>query len=74
MSDDNDDDDSLGVTTEQHREAHDALDHWLAEAAREANEAQGAGRAGYLGRLKLCAFVVDDALSFRLEWSFSEDL
>jgi len=55
-------------------DAHRALDRWLDEAEREAPAAHAAGRSGYLGRIKLCAFVDDAGITLRIERSFSEGL
>lgn len=54
--------------------AHRALDRWLDECEREAVCVHAVGRSGYMGRIKLCAFVSDDGIAVRIERSFSEDL
>lgn len=54
--------------------AHHALDRWLDECEREASDAFESGHAGYIGRIKLCAFESDDGISLRIERSFTRDL
>ena len=67
-------DDEFKVESSDREAAHQALDRWLDECAAAANDTFAAGRSGYIGRIKLCAFVDDDGVSLRIERSFSEDL
>lgn len=60
--------------TDDRSAAHQALDRWLDECEREGREAFASGRSGYIGRIKLCAFVGDDGMTLRMERSLSEDL
>lgn len=59
---------------EDRRAAHLALDRWLDECEREGGDAFASGRSGYIGRIKLCAFVSDAGISLRIERSLSEEL
>ena len=51
-----------------------AVMRWADECEAEANRAWENGRGGYLGRLKVCAFVDDDSITLRVDRSFTEDL
>lgn len=51
--------------------AHAALDRWLDECTRAASDAHEIGIGGYVGRVKLCAFVDDYGIRVRIERSFS---
>jgi len=64
----------MKVEEEQRREAHMTLDRWLNECEREGEVTFDSGRSGYIGRIKLCAFVDDDGISLRVERAFSEEL
>ena len=54
--------------------AHQALDRWLEECERASGDTFDSGRSGYIGRIKLCAFVDDEGTSLRIERSFSDGL
>lgn len=54
--------------------ARRALSRWIENCEQEAEEAWDAGRSGYIGRIKFCAFADDNGLTLRLESSISEDL
>lgn len=54
--------------------AQQALTRWLDECEREGAAAFESGWSGYIGRVKLCAFVDDNGIALRIERSFSEDL
>lgn len=69
-----DDDKGFGVEDAERAAAHSHLDRWLDECAREASKLFATGRSGYIGRIKLCAFVDDNGITLRIERSFSEDV
>ena len=58
----------------QRVDAHAALDRWLDECEREATAQWESGHGGYIGRIKLCAFVEDEGIELRAERSFTEAL
>ena len=64
----------MKFTTDDRRAAHWALDRWLDDCEREGGDAFESGRSGYIGRIKLCAFVHDNGVSLRAERSFTEEL
>jgi hypothetical protein len=47
---------------------------WIDDCQREAERAYADGRSGYIGRIKLCAFVDDEGVSLRVESSLSENI
>ena len=67
-------DEAFKLDPKDREAAHRAVDRWIAECEHEADHAYEDGRSGYLGRIKLCAFVDDEGLSLRVERSVSEDL
>lgn len=74
MSEDKEADAEFGFSPGDRRAAHQALDRWLDEAEREADTEFESGHSGYLGRIKLCAFVDDEGVRMRVERSFTRDL
>jgi hypothetical protein len=71
MTDDND----TGMIEPAAREAaHRELDRWMTEAEQAARDAWEDSRSGYLGRVKVCAFVGDDGVTLRIERAFSTSL
>lgn len=52
--------------------AHKRLDRWIQQCEHDAADAYEDGRSGYLGRMKLCAFVDDEGVHLRVESSQSE--
>lgn len=64
----------IEVTEFSRRDAHRALDRWLDACGPAASDRFESGGGGYIGRIKLCAFVSDGGVSLRIERSFSEDL
>lgn len=67
-------DDAIVVSADDRRRAHEALDRWLDDAQRHAASTFETGRSGYIGRMKLWAFVDDNGVSLRIERSMLEDL
>jgi hypothetical protein len=68
------DDGPLEVSEEAHERAHTALSRWIADCEIAGTEAVEAGRSGYIGRIKLCAFANDQGITLRIERSISEEL
>lgn len=56
------------------RDAHAALDRWLDECERYGPMRFNSGCSGYIGRIKLCAFVADSGITLSIERSIQEDL
>lgn len=54
--------------------AHEALDRWLDDCQIAAEDANGRGRSGYIGRFGLRANAMDEELSLGIERTIAEDL
>lgn len=67
-------DDDFKVSDNDRVAAENALTRWLDECERAASDRWARGVSGYLGRIKLCAFVSDEGITLRVERSISEDL
>lgn len=74
MSEPDENEEPLVVSTDDRRAAHAALDRFFHACDREGNDAFSVGRSGYIGRIKLCAFVRDEGIALRIEHSFTRDL
>lgn len=61
---------TFAVTPEQIAAVHALIGQWLLDAEREATHAWEGGRGGYIGTLKLRAYVSDDGLCLHMERSF----
>lgn len=68
------DDEAFKVETKDRVAAVTRLDRWMNDCERAAALAYDEGRSGYLGRIKLCAFVSDEGITLRVESSLTEDL
>jgi len=68
------DDDDFVVEQAAREAARQELNRWIADAEQTARYTWEDGRSGYLGRIKICAFVGDGGLTFRIERSFSRGL
>lgn len=54
--------------------AHEALDRWLNDCQAAAEDANGRGCSGYVGRFRLRASAGGDELSLEIERTIAEDL
>lgn len=55
-------------------DAHAILDRFLKHSEAVATEQYADGCSGYIGRIKICAFVNDEGLTLRVESSWTRDL
>lgn len=62
------------VETKDRVAAVTRLDRWLTDCERAAVLAYDEGRSGYLGRIKICAFVNDEGITLRVESGTTEEL
>jgi len=69
-----DEDGPIEVSGEHRTAAHRALDAWLDDCTRHGAATFESGQGGYIGRMKLWAFVSDDGVSLRIDRSLLEDL
>lgn len=68
------DDEAFKVEPKDRVAAVTRLDRWMSDCEREAARAYDEGRSGYLGRIKICAFVSDEGITLRVESGLTEDL
>jgi hypothetical protein len=68
------DDGEIEIAEADRAQAHRVLDLWLDECGTQATDDFGSGYSGYIGRIKLCAFVNDDGVWLRIERGFTRDL
>lgn len=66
-------DEVMLVEARDRQAAHAALERWLEQCGREGATVFASGRSGYVGRIKLVAFVGDGGLTLQIERSFMED-
>jgi len=67
-------DDIILVESRDRQAAHERLERWLEQCGREGTVTFASGRSGYVGQIKLTAFVSDGGLTLQVERSFMEEV